>query len=131
MEEALETGSQLGTAMNSEVSDSGKSGFGHMIIPLAMIAGLFFIFGFVTWLNGSLMPYLELVLKLTPPGRPDLLVLSDPFLSEVSLFALIPPLKLTPLLELSSMPTVEFTVNPLESFDPSFVFFSFPITVLE
>jgi FHS family L-fucose permease-like MFS transporter len=36
------------------------------IIPLAMIAGLFFIFGFVTWLNGSLMPYLELVLTLTP-----------------------------------------------------------------
>lgn len=34
-------------------------------IPLAMIAGLFFIFGFVTWLNGSLMPYLELVLNLT------------------------------------------------------------------
>lgn len=36
------------------------------IIPLMMIAGLFFIFGFVTWLNGSLMPYLELVLSLTP-----------------------------------------------------------------
>lgn len=36
------------------------------LIPLAMIAGLFFIFGFVTWLNGSLMPYLELVLTLTP-----------------------------------------------------------------
>ncbi len=35
-------------------------------VPLAMIAGLFFIFGFVTWLNGSLMPYLELVLSLTP-----------------------------------------------------------------
>ena len=31
-----------------------------------MIAGLFFILGFVTWLNGSLMPYLELVLQLTP-----------------------------------------------------------------
>lgn len=36
------------------------------IIPLVMIAGLFFIFGFVTWLNGSLMPYLEMVLALTP-----------------------------------------------------------------
>jgi FHS family L-fucose permease-like MFS transporter len=35
-------------------------------LPLAMIAGLFFIFGFVTWLNGSLMPYLEVVLNLTP-----------------------------------------------------------------
>ncbi|NLR13904.1 sugar MFS transporter [Pseudoalteromonas peptidolytica] len=27
---------------------------------------MFFILGFVTWLNGSLMPYLEQVLKLTP-----------------------------------------------------------------
>ncbi len=35
-------------------------------LPLVMIAGLFFIFGFVTWLNGSLMPYLEIVLALTP-----------------------------------------------------------------
>ncbi len=35
-------------------------------LPLAMIAGLFFIFGFVTWLNGSLLPYLEIVLSLSP-----------------------------------------------------------------
>lgn len=38
----------------------------NILVPLAMIAGLFFIFGFVTWLNGSLMPYLELILKLNP-----------------------------------------------------------------
>jgi len=41
---------------------NSKSSF----LPLAMIAGMFFIFGFVTWLNGSLMPYLEVVLALTP-----------------------------------------------------------------
>ncbi|MDO8343903.1 MAG: sugar MFS transporter [Cellvibrio sp.] len=41
---------------------NSKSAF----LPLAMIAGMFFIFGFVTWLNGSLMPYLEVVLALTP-----------------------------------------------------------------
>lgn len=35
-------------------------------IPLAIVAGLFFILGFVTWLNGSLLPYLEEVLSLTP-----------------------------------------------------------------
>lgn len=35
------------------------------LIPLVMIAGMFFIFGFVTWLNGSLMPYLEVVLQLS------------------------------------------------------------------
>lgn len=39
---------------------------GGSFIPLVMIAGLFFILGFVTWLNGSLMPYLEMVLSLTP-----------------------------------------------------------------
>lgn len=36
------------------------------LLPLLMVAGLFFILGFVTWLNGSLMPYLELVLQLSP-----------------------------------------------------------------
>ena len=36
------------------------------IIPMAIVAGLFFILGFATWLNGSLMPYLELVLTLSP-----------------------------------------------------------------
>lgn len=36
------------------------------IIPMAIVAGLFFILGFATWLNGSLMPYLELVLSLSP-----------------------------------------------------------------
>src|SRR5690606_18277849 len=36
------------------------------VIPMAIIAILFFILGFATWLNGSLMPYLELVLSLTP-----------------------------------------------------------------
>lgn len=54
--------------MNNEavaVQTPGTSSTGGFV-PLAMIAGLFFIFGFVTWLNGSLMPYLEVVLKLTP-----------------------------------------------------------------
>lgn len=54
--------------MNNETAalqaPSGNSK--NVLLPLAMIAGLFFIFGFVTWLNGSLMPYLELVLNLTP-----------------------------------------------------------------
>lgn len=36
------------------------------LIPMTIVAGLFFVLGFVTWLNGSLMPYLEMVLKLTP-----------------------------------------------------------------
>lgn len=54
--------------MNSETmtASTTQEKYSSSFIPLAMIAGLFFIFGFVTWLNGSLMPYLELVLKLTP-----------------------------------------------------------------
>lgn len=54
--------------MNSEtmVASTKPEKYPHALIPLSMIAGLFFIFGFVTWLNGSLMPYLEVVLALTP-----------------------------------------------------------------
>jgi len=33
---------------------------------MAIVAVLFFILGFATWLNGSLMPYLSQILKLTP-----------------------------------------------------------------
>ncbi|WP_415837028.1 N-acetylglucosamine MFS transporter NagP [Shewanella aquimarina] len=36
------------------------------VIPMAIVAGLFFILGFATWLNGSLMPYLKQILQLTP-----------------------------------------------------------------
>ncbi|WP_434086816.1 N-acetylglucosamine MFS transporter NagP [Shewanella psychrotolerans] len=35
-------------------------------IPMAIVAGLFFILGFATWLNGSLMPYLKQILQLSP-----------------------------------------------------------------
>lgn len=36
------------------------------VLPMIIVAGMFFILGFITWLNGSLMPYLEQVLSLTP-----------------------------------------------------------------
>lgn len=36
------------------------------ILPMAIVAVLFFILGFATWLNGSLMPYLSQILDLTP-----------------------------------------------------------------
>jgi len=35
-------------------------------LPMIIVAGLFFILGFATWLNGSLMPYLKQILDLTP-----------------------------------------------------------------
>ncbi len=34
------------------------------LIPMIIIGVLFFIFGFVTWLNGSLIPFLKLILEL-------------------------------------------------------------------
>ncbi len=54
--------------MNSETmtAPTTQERYSSSFIPLAMIAGLFFILGFVTWLNGSLMPYLEIVLQLSP-----------------------------------------------------------------
>ena len=35
------------------------------IFPMAIIGILFFIFGFVTWLNGSLIPFLKVICNLT------------------------------------------------------------------
>ena len=34
------------------------------LIPMVIIGILFFIFGFVTWLNGSLIPFLKVILQL-------------------------------------------------------------------
>ena len=34
------------------------------VVPMMIIGILFFIFGFVTWLNGSLIPFLKLILDL-------------------------------------------------------------------
>lgn len=36
------------------------------VVPMAVVAMLFFVLGFATWLNGSLMPYLKQMLQLTP-----------------------------------------------------------------
>ena len=36
-----------------------------MVIPIAIIAGLFFIFGFVTWINGALIPFMKTINELT------------------------------------------------------------------
>ncbi len=42
-------------------SNQTKSTF----IPIAIIAGLFFIFGFVTWINGALIPFMKTINELT------------------------------------------------------------------
>ena len=38
----------------------------NYILSLSIIGALFFIFGFVTWLNGSLMPFLQTACELSP-----------------------------------------------------------------
>jgi FHS family L-fucose permease-like MFS transporter len=42
-------------------SNSSKSTF----VPILIIAGLFFIFGFVTWINGALIPFMKTINELT------------------------------------------------------------------
>jgi len=46
--------------MDSVVNDKPVGNF----VPMAIIGILFFIFGFVTWLNGSLIPFLKIICKL-------------------------------------------------------------------
>lgn len=35
------------------------------LVPIIIIAGLFFVFGFVTWINGALIPYMKTINELT------------------------------------------------------------------
>jgi len=37
----------------------------NMIVPIVIIAGLFAIFGFVTWINGALIPFMKTINELT------------------------------------------------------------------
>lgn len=47
--------------MTQSTNQQNKSTFG----PMMMIASLFFIFGFVTWLNSLLIPYLQIACELS------------------------------------------------------------------
>lgn len=42
-------------------TDSKKS----MLVPFLIIAGMFFVFGFVTWINGALIPFMKTMCELT------------------------------------------------------------------
>lgn len=48
-------------ANNSTTTASGKSSY---LIPITVIGVLFFIFGFITWLNGTLIPFLKISCEL-------------------------------------------------------------------
>lgn len=47
--------------MSNTVSSNQKS----YIVPISIIAGMFFIFGFVTWINGSLIPFMKSICELS------------------------------------------------------------------
>ncbi|MCF2948934.1 sugar MFS transporter [Paraglaciecola aquimarina] len=47
---------------NSNIDDQAKP---SAVVPMIIIGMLFFIFGFVTWLNGALIPFLQIVCQLT------------------------------------------------------------------
>ncbi|MEO2267445.1 sugar MFS transporter [Pseudoalteromonas sp. YIC-656] len=49
---------QNSTAANVQATDNSQ------LLPMLIIGGLFFLFGFVTWLNGSLIPFLQMVCDL-------------------------------------------------------------------
>ena len=51
----------MNTFLLKNISKSNQS----QIIPIAIIAGLFFIFGFVTWINGALIPFMKTIHELT------------------------------------------------------------------
>ena len=49
----------------SNTTTNGNSNQKNMYVPIAIIAGLFFIFGFVTWINGALIPFMKTINELT------------------------------------------------------------------
>lgn len=49
--------------MNTSTTAASRSNY---LMSISIIGVLYFIFGFVTWLNGSLMPFLQTACELTP-----------------------------------------------------------------
>lgn len=49
---------------NNQAAAATSKGSGY-IVSISIIGALFFIFGFVTWLNGILIPYLKIACELT------------------------------------------------------------------
>lgn len=53
------------------------------LVPMLIIAGLFFIFGFVTWINGALIPFMKTINELT--DAQSYLVASASYISFVAM----------------------------------------------
>lgn len=63
---------------NQETSPKSKT-----LLPILIIAGLFFIFGFVTWINGALIPFMKTINELT--DAQSYLVASASYISFVAM----------------------------------------------
>ncbi len=49
----------------STIENSTSMNKNKTLVPIVIIAGLFFIFGFVTWINGALIPFMKTINELT------------------------------------------------------------------
>ncbi|MBP1840343.1 sugar MFS transporter [Formosa algae] len=49
----------------SKTLENQESQKNNSLVPIFIIAGLFFIFGFVTWINGALIPFMKTINELT------------------------------------------------------------------
>lgn len=50
--------------MTTATINQENSSNNSVLLPMLIIGGLFFMFGFVTWLNGSLIPFLQIACEL-------------------------------------------------------------------
>ena len=50
----------------SKIESAINKNQGSALIPMVILTALFFILGFVTWLNGPLIPFFELACELSP-----------------------------------------------------------------
>lgn len=71
--------SNIKNMVSSTISNSSDKK--NTLIPILIIASLFFVFGFVTWINGALIPFMKTINELT--SAQSLLVASASYISFV------------------------------------------------
>jgi len=49
----------------SNTTNTASNQKNSTLIPILIIAGVFFIFGFITWINGALIPFMKTISELT------------------------------------------------------------------
>src|ERR1700712_2961173 len=54
----------MNASLQKDASQKNTQTNASTLIPMIIIGTLFFVFGFVTWLNGSLIPFLKIVCDL-------------------------------------------------------------------